>query len=137
MRRHTNNRGFICALTIAMVSLGLPARGWGQTDAGVAAAGRQAAAQRDGQHDFDFEFGSWNVHLRRRLRPLTGSDTWVDLEGTSIVQKVWDGRANLGELKVSNATTHVEGLSLRLYNPQTRQWNIYWSNANDGSLGTP
>lgn len=136
MRQNTNHRGFVCALTIALASLALPARGWDQTDAGVAAAGRQEIGPRDGQHDFDFEFGSWNVHLRRRLKPLTGSDTWVDLEGTSIVRKVWDGRANLGELKVENATTHIEGLSLRLYNPQTRQWNIYWSNANDGSLGT-
>jgi hypothetical protein len=104
MRQNTSHRGFVCALTIALASLALPARGWDQTDAGVAAAGGQAIAPRDGQHDFDFEFGSWNVHLRRRLKPLTGSDTWVDLEGTSIVRKVWDGRANLGELKVENAT---------------------------------
>ena len=125
-----------CALTIALVALALPARGWAQSDTGTAEAGRQAAAPRDGQHDFDFEFGSWNVRIRRLLKPLTGSNTWVDLEGTSIVRKVWDGRANLGELEVQNATTHLEGLSLRLYNPQTRQWNIHWANANDGSLGT-
>lgn len=93
--------------------------------------------QRDGQHDFDFEFGSWETHIRRLLHPLTGSSTWVDLDGTSILRKVWDGRANLGELEVSNPTMHLEGLSLRLYNPTSHQWSIYWSNSKDGTLGTP
>ena len=45
------------------------------------------------------------------------------------------GKANLGELKVGNASSQIEGLSLRLYDPASRQWNIYWSNARDGSLG--
>jgi hypothetical protein len=94
-----------------------------------------AAAPRDGQHDFDFEIGSWNTRLRRRLKPLTGSDAWVEMEGTSVVRKVWDGRANLGELQVGNATAHIEGLSLRLYNPESRQWSIHWANSRDGSLG--
>ena len=95
------------------------------------------SAQRDGQHDFDFEFGSWNAHIKRLVHPLTGSNTWVDLEGTSILRKIWDGRANLGELEVGNPTTHLEGLSLRLYNAESHQWSIYWSNSKDGSLGTP
>src|SRR5438045_6956661 len=52
------------------------------------------AAPRDGQHDFDFEIGEWNTHLRRLLHPLTGSRTWVEYEGTTVARKVWDGRAN-------------------------------------------
>lgn len=95
------------------------------------------SAPRDHQHDFDFEFGSWKAHLERLLHPLSGSNTWVDLDGISTVRKVWDGRANLGEFSVHNSTTHVEGLSLRLYNPESHQWSIYWANSKDGSLGTP
>lgn len=126
----------MCFLAGAVIFLAPPIPGSTQTDPGPARAGLQAAAERDGQHDFDFEFGSWKAHLRRRLNPLTGSDTWAELEGTSIVRKVWDGRANLGELEVANATTRIAGLSLRLYNPQSRQWSIYWANSKDGSLGT-
>jgi hypothetical protein len=48
---------------------------------------------RDGQHDFDFEFGSWKAHVSRLQRPLTGPTTWVDYGGTSVVRKVWDRRA--------------------------------------------
>jgi hypothetical protein len=48
----------------------------------------QALAQRDGQHDFDFEFGAWKTRLSRLDRPLTGSRRWLDYEGTSVVRKV-------------------------------------------------
>src|SRR5260370_13229624 len=107
-----------------------------QPDATTTLPDRSADA-RDSQHDFDFEFGSWNAHVRRLLHPLTGSDTWINLTGTSIVRKVWGGRANLGELEISSSTAHIEGLSMRLYNPQSHQWSIYWANSNDGNLGTP
>src|SRR6185295_19979033 len=76
--------------------------------------------QRDGQHDFDFEIGTWKTHLRRLVRPLTGSTTLVEYEGTTVVRKVWNGRANLVELKANGPAGSFEGLSLRLYNPQSR-----------------
>jgi hypothetical protein len=91
-------------------------------------------AQRDGQRDFDFEIGSWTARLSRLDRPLTGSARWLEYEGTSVVRKVWDGRANLGELDVKGPAGRIEGLTLRLYNPKARQWNITWSNATDGVL---
>jgi hypothetical protein len=50
---------------------------------------------------------------------------------------VWGGKANLGQLKVSGAAGNIQGLSLRLYDPATRQWKIYWANAADGALGEP
>jgi hypothetical protein len=97
----------------------------------------QPPAVRDASHDFDFEFGDWKCHLKRRLRPLTGSNDWVEYEGSSNVRKVWDGRANLGELELDGPAGHIEGLSLRLYNPASRQWNISFSNAQAGTLGVP
>ena len=105
-----------------------PARAW-------AWAPSDSGSPRDGQRDFDFEIGAWQARLRRRLRPLTGSDEWVELEGTSVVRRVWDGRANLGELEVQGGQARIQGLSLRLYNPQSRQWSIHWANSRDGSLG--
>ena len=127
-----------CFLICTLILFWSTAPGQTQTNSHPAKAGPpEASAERDGQHDFDFEFGSWKAHIKRLLHPLTGSNSWVDLEGTSILRKVWDGRANLGELEVGNPTTHLEGLSLRLYNPDSHQWSIYWSNSEDGSLGTP
>lgn len=94
-----------------------------------------AQEQRDGQHDFDFEFGTWDAHISRLQNPLTGDTTWVEYEGTSIVRPVWGGRANLGELDVEGSAGRIEGLSLRTYNPQTNQWNIHWASSRDGIVG--
>ena len=93
--------------------------------------------QTDGQHDFDFEIGTWKTQLRRLQRPLTGSTTWAEYDGTTVVSKVLDGRANLVELKVNGPAGRLEGLSLRLYNPQSRQWSLNFANINDGQMTKP
>jgi hypothetical protein len=106
--------------------------------AGHAEAGSQhVSVERDGQHDFDFEIGTWKTHLSRLQHPLSGSTTWVEYEGTSVVRKVWDGRANLVELEADGPAGHVEALSLRLYDPQARQWSINSVNSRVGTLGSP
>ncbi len=92
---------------------------------------------RDGQHDFEFEIGSWKTHLKRLQHPLTGSTTWVEYDGTSIVRTVWDGRANLLELVADGPAGHFEGLSLRLYNPESHQWSLNFSNSSTGGMSTP
>lgn len=107
-----------------------------QTDSNASKAG-QTAQRRDGQHDFDFEIGTWKIHLKRLEHPLTGSTTWVEFDGTSVTRKVWGGRANLEEFETNGPSGHVEGLTLRLYNPQTHQWSLYWANGKDGVLNIP
>ena len=94
----------------------------------------QTFAQRDGQRDFDFEIGNWKTHLKRLQRPLSGSTTWIEYEGTTVVRKILDGRANIVELKVAGPAGRIEGLSLRLYNPQSRQWSLNFANISTGTL---
>lgn len=94
-------------------------------------------APRDGQHDFDFEIGSWQTKVRRLTQPLTGSKTWVDYAGTSVVRGVSSGRANLIELDVAGEAGRIEGASWRLYDPQTRLWSIHFASMRDGELTPP
>lgn len=89
-----------------------------------------------GPHDFDFEFGDWTCHLKRRLHPLTGSTTWVEYDGTSIVRPWWNGKANIGELELDGAAGHLEGMSIRVYNPTTHQWGVSFANSAQGQIGT-
>jgi len=96
-----------------------------------------APTLRDGSHDFDFEFGTWKAHIARRLKPLTGSNQWVEYDGPSIVRPWWGGAANIGELKVSGPAGTIEGMSVRLYDPAAKQWRIHWANRSDGQLGAP
>jgi hypothetical protein len=94
-------------------------------------------APRDGQNDFDFEIGNWNTHISRLQHPLTGSTTWVEYHGTSVVRKIWGGRANMVELEVDSPAGHIEGISLRLYNPQSHQWSLNFANSRVGALSVP
>jgi hypothetical protein len=103
----------------------------------AAAASAGVPAAHDGAHDFDWEIGSWKTDLRRLKKPLTGSQEWVRYSGTSVVRKVWDGRANLVELEVDGPGGHFEALSLRLYNPQARQWTLNYANSTSGTLSLP
>ena len=103
---------------------------------GTASARQSASDKRDGQHDFDFLVGSWKFHLKRLKRRLDGSTEWVEFDGTTICRKVLDGRAEVEEMNVVSADKliHIQGLALRLYNPESHQWSIYWVNAADGVL---
>ncbi len=91
---------------------------------------------RDGSHDFDFEIGAWKTHLKRLLHPLSGSHDWAEYDGTTLVRKVWNGRANLVELEVDGPAGHFEGLNLRLYNPASHQWSLNFA-GRAGILGVP
>jgi len=104
---------------------------------GSATVPQVTGAADDGQHDFDFEIGVWKIHLKRLLHPLTGSNAWVEYNGTSVTSKVWNGRANLEQFETNGPSGRVEGLTLRLYNPQARQWSLYWANSKDGILAQP
>ena len=94
------------------------------------------ASVRDGQHDFDWEFGNWHTHLWRLKQPLSGSNEWVEYDGTTVVRKIWEGRANMVELEV-DGLTHIEALNLRLYNPETHKWSLNFASSKGGTLGTP
>ena len=97
-----------------------------------------APAQPKGEHDFDFEIGHWKTHISRLRRPLSGDTTWLAYDGTSVVKKVWHGRANTVELEVDGPDgRHIQGLSLRLYNPRSRQWSLNFVNAAAGTMSVP
>jgi hypothetical protein len=105
--------------------------------AATKAALQPRAGERDGQHDFDFFVGTWKFHLKRRLKPLTGSNSWVEFDGIDVDRNILNGKANIDELAVDGPTGHVEGLTLRLYNPETHQWSLYWADGKAGVIGGP
>ena len=71
----------MCSLVVFL----LPLQGLAQQNSDAAEPSvRQAPTQHDGQHDFDFEMGSWKIHLKRLEHRLTGSTTWVEFDGTSV-----------------------------------------------------
>ena len=127
-----------CLLLCSLSYLTHSVPAFSQAAPAASATGAQpAGAERDGQHDFDFNFGTWRTRITRLEHPLTGSTTWVEMEGKVVVRKVWDGRAQLEEIEADGSTGHFEGLTLFLYNPESRQWSLNFANSNDGTIGQP
>jgi hypothetical protein len=133
--RQTCTRLALCSCFIVL----LPGAGSAEDTYSTAAAPDQRTrTARDGQHDFDFELGSWAIHLKRLVHPLTGSTSWVEFDGTSVTRKVWNGRSQIEEFETdSPAVGHIEGLTLRTYDPQTHQWRLYWANSKNGIMDPP
>ena len=132
--KHIRAYLLVCSLVVVLQ----PFQGLAQQNsAATRTALQHAPTERDGQHDFDFEIGTWKTHLKRLLHPLAGSTTWVEYEGTTVVRKVWNGRANLLELEADGPAGHFEGLNLRLYNPQSHQWSLNFANSNSGAISQP
>ena len=127
-----------CLMLFSLVAVVQPLPERAQSTAGAPSPRPpQVLKDRDGQHDFDFEIGTWKVHNARLLHPLTGDTTWSEFEGTSVARKVWNGRADLVELESDPPAGHSEGLILRLYNPQSRQWSVVFANSKYGTLSQP
>jgi|HubBroStandDraft_5_1064220.scaffolds.fasta_scaffold82908_2 hypothetical protein len=126
-------RSILAPVLVGLLAVATVAAGAGAQGASPASV----AAARDGSHDFDAEIGQWTTHLRRLRHPLSGSTEWVEYEGTSTVRGLLDARANVVELKVQGAPGRIEGLSLRLYEPESHQWTLNFANLADGRLTVP
>ena len=118
------------------ISLGLALLFGGAVRAAEVPSNSEGQA-KSGQADFDFLIGSWKVHNRRLSRPLSGSTTWYEFDGTLVVRKVWGGHANMDEYEADTPSGHIEGMTVRLYEPKSGQWSIYWANAKNGKLEQP
>ena len=89
-----------------------------------------ASTARDGRDDFDFEIGTWKTHLSRLLHPLTGSNTWVEYEGTTIVRKIWNGRGEFFDQETLNG----RAILVRFFTSDitSNSWRFEQSFSDDG-----
>ena len=93
------------------------------------------ASTTDGQRDFDWELGAWRTDVRVLAEPLSDTaDEWLSFAGTSVVRPLMDRRANVVELKVAGPTGRIEGLNMRLYEPQASRWSLTFVNMRNGLL---
>src|SRR5258708_18239382 len=113
MRAHRIHCNGLCAWVV--IALVAPLAILAQAPAGTAPKAQETPALRDGQHDFDFEMGSWTTHLSRLEKPLYGSTKWIEFDGTIVGRPIWNGKANLDEFEAEGPSGHIQGLTLRLY----------------------
>src|SRR5882724_5886825 len=91
----------------------------------------------DGRSDFDFLVGSWKVQHKRLRERLKGSTSWEEFEGTSVHKKILGGAGNFDENVMERESGRMEGVSLRLYDPQSSLWSIYWADSVRAKLDLP
>jgi len=105
---HLSHRFPLGIAAFAVIVLTAPSRAGAQQSTPPAATGTAVLPpSHDGSHDFDWIFGTWKATLRRLVKPLTGSTTWVDFEGRQLSKPIWGGKANLDEFTVDSATRHL------------------------------
>lgn len=85
-------------------------------------------------HDFDFLIGTWTTRQRRLKQRLQGSDEWETFEATSTVQRLPGGVANFDTLVAEGWRPGWVGMSLRVFNPATALWSIYWVTNEGGGI---
>jgi hypothetical protein len=99
------------------------------------------ASSTSSRNDFDFLVGKWKMYHRRLNKRLENCRDWTEFESTDVNEKILSGSANMD----TYTTTQMpgmegklfEGLTLRLFNPKTRLWSLYWVASNRGVLDPP
>lgn len=94
------------------------------------------APVHDGQHDFDFLFGTWRVRHRRLSDPLNG-ENWYEFETVCTARPLWNGKGNVDEFIGETPNGPFEGATLRLYDASTGLWSLYWSTPQRGLVAVP
>ena len=89
------------------------------------------------KNDFDFLIGKWKVKNRKLKARLNNCDEWMEFEGTNEDYAVLNGLGNMDHFKTALNEKPFEGLTIRLFNPVTKLWSIYWADSNAGVLDVP
>ena len=93
--------------------------------------------ENDGRNDFDFLVGTWKVYHRMLTQRLKGSMDWVEFEGDTVDRKILNGLGNMDENIIHLKNSPVHAISLRLFNPTSKEWSIHWSTDRMGVLDVP
>lgn len=79
-----------------------------------------------GAADFDFFIGSWRVQHRRLKERLVGCQAWETFEGSTVVQKMLGGLANVDDNLLHLPDGDYRALTLRSFDAASGQWSIWW-----------
>jgi hypothetical protein len=87
-------------------------------------------ARSGDMHDFDEFAGGWRTRQRRLKARGVGSADWEEFPATLCMSLYLGGMATVDELYFP--TKGWAGLTLRVFDLNTRQWSIYWVSSASG-----
>jgi len=89
------------------------------------------------KNDFDFFQGKWKLTNRVLTKTANNTTEWTTFEATQEMHVILNGIGNVDNFIAERNGKPFEGMTLRLFNPQTKLWSIYWADSNYGTLGLP
>ena len=102
---------------------------------------KTTASATSSQIDFDFLVGKWKMHNRRLNKRLESCKEWTEFESSDENSKILSGTADMDTYSTTEMPGQegqlFEGLTLRLFNPKTKLWSLYWVASNVGVLDPP
>jgi len=96
------------------------------------------ASATSSARDFDFLAGRRHVYHRKLKERLTGNTDWFEFDGAYKFETILKGLGNIEKYDlITNSRQPLEGMNLRLFNPETKLWSIYWADSIFGTLEAP
>jgi hypothetical protein len=92
------------------------------------------SSQSSAQHDFDFLLGEWKIKNRKLKTPLAGCDGWKEFDASQRCHPILQGCGDYDIFSAEVDGKPFEGFTLRLFDPQTRLWTLYWADSGGPKL---
>jgi len=89
------------------------------------------------KQDFDFFEGKWKLQNKKLKDRLCNCNEWLEFESTQEMYRVLNGIGNIDNFLATFDGVPFEGMTVRLFNPATKLWSIYWADSNLGVLDRP
>lgn len=89
------------------------------------------------KHDFDFFEGKWLLKNKKLKTKLNNCTEWIEFDSTQEMYRILNGIGNIDNFIAEFDGVPFEGMTLRLFNPNTKLWSIFWADSNEGKLDPP
>lgn len=89
------------------------------------------------ENDFDFYEGSWIIHNRKLKKRLCDSNTWNEFEAHQTMEIILLGLGNTDNFIANFDGEPFEGRTIRLFDPETRLWSMFWTDCLNPILQPP
>ena len=98
------------------------------------------ASSTSSANDFDFLIGKWKMHNRYLKKRLEKCTEWTEFDSSDENTKIMD----VVDMDTYSTTEFpgkegklFQGLTLRLFNPATKLWSLYWIPSSTGVMDPP
>jgi len=95
------------------------------------------SSKTSSKHDFDFYEGRWTIRNKKLKERLCQSNEWIEFGAQQEIKIILQGFGNTDNFIAEFDNTPFEGRTIRLFNPKTQLWSMYWTDSSNPILQPP